>query len=251
MIPWQRIMEKLDEFADREDYDGLEKLLLYWYGEAEMSGDGRGLLLVCNELTGHYRKSGDQEKAFRYADQSVKLLKVLEMEQTVSAGTTYLNAATAYSAFGENAHALELFGMAQAAYMGGSADSVSPGQMGGLYNNMGLALHALGRYEEAVQMYDKAMGYMEQVSNAQPEQAITCLNKADSLAAGSDPELVDKQVSDLIEKAYMFLTDPSVPRNGYYAFVCDKCAPGFLYHGFFAEAEVLRNAAEEIRKNRQ
>ena len=80
MIPWQRIMEKLDEFADREDYDGLEKLLLYWYGEAEMSGDDRGLLLVCNELTGHYRKSGDQEMAFRYADQSVKLLKVLEME---------------------------------------------------------------------------------------------------------------------------------------------------------------------------
>ena len=39
---------------------------------------------------------------------------------------------------------------------------------------------------------------------------------------------------------------PGLPRNGYYAFVCEKCAPTFDYFGRFAFAAELRAVSEEI-----
>ena len=35
-------------------------------------------------------------------------------------------------------------------------------------------------------------------------------------------------------------------RDGYYAFVCEKCAPTFDYYGWFAEAEKLNGEAARI-----
>ena len=50
-------------------------------------------------------------------------------------------------------------------------------------------------------------------------------------------------------EAEALLDTPSVPRNGYYAFVCEKCAPTFSYYGYFLTAEKLTGRAEEIYGN--
>ena len=39
---------------------------------------------------------------------------------------------------------------------------------------------------------------------------------------------------------------PGIPRDGYYAFVCEKCAPAFDYYGYFADAEEAAKKAESI-----
>ena len=52
-VPQQRIIQKLDEYMSRRDYDGAERHLLYWLEEARLGGDQRGELLVRNELVGH------------------------------------------------------------------------------------------------------------------------------------------------------------------------------------------------------
>ena len=115
-VPQQRIVEKLDDYMSRRDYDGAQRHLLYWLEEARLGGDKRGELLLRNELVGHYRKTGDREKALSNAEAALALLRDLDLEDTVSAGTTYVNAATACSAFGENDRALVLFEKARAAY---------------------------------------------------------------------------------------------------------------------------------------
>ena len=37
-----------------------------------------------------------------------------------------------------------------------------------------------------------------------------------------------------------------MPHNGYYAYVCEKCAPTFRYFGRFACADELKQRSDEI-----
>ena len=243
-IPQQRVIEKMDEYMSRRDYAGAERHLLYWLEEARAGNDLRGALLVRNELVGHYRKTGEREKALASADDALKLLEALDFEGTISAGTTYVNIATALNAFGENERALALFERARPLYERSAA--VEPGLLGGLYNNMALAHASLGHYDEALSLYELAMARMGEVKNGAPEIAITCLNLANLIEARDGMEAGEARIDALVARAWALLASPEIPRDGYYAFVCEKCAPTFDYYGYFAEAAALREEAERI-----
>lgn len=242
-VPQERIIRKLDEYLGRRDYESAEKHLLYWLAEAEQGRDDRGKLLICNELVGHYRKNGNREEAFRFAEEALGLVKTLGYDGSVTGGTTRVNAATACSAFGESEKALELFRLARQDYAEGRAD---PELLGGLYNNMALACKDLGRYEEAFELFEQAMEAMSRVPGAKPEQAITCLNMADTVAQRDGPEAGAERIRELLGQALALLRDGETPRDGYYAFVCEKCAPGFADYGMTGEAAELQRIAEEI-----
>ena len=243
-VPQQRIIEKMDEYMSRRDYAGAERHLLYWMEEARLGRDLRGQLMLSNELIGHYRKTGDREKALRWVDEALRLLRTLDFEGSVSAGTTYVNAATACNAFGENERALSLFEKAREVYESGV--QVRPELLGGLYNNMALANQALGRYDEAFALYDRAMEQMGKLPGGALEQAITCLNMADAVAARDGLEAGETRIFALLDRAWDLLQDEAAPRNGYYAFVCEKCAPSFAYYGYFLAADELKKEAARI-----
>ena len=243
-VPQQRIVEKLDEYMSRRDYAGAERHLLYWMEEAKLGRDRRGQLVIANELIGHYRKVGDREKALARVDEALGLLGELDLGGSVSAGTTFVNAATACSAFGENERALALFEKARDAYE--ACGGVRPELLGGLYNNMALACKALGRYDEAFALFDRAMAQMGKLPGGKLEQAITCLNVADAVAAQQGLEEGETRIGELLEQAWELLQDKDAPRNGYYAFVCEKCAPSFAYYGWFLAADELQKEAARI-----
>ena len=243
-IPQRRIIEKLDDYMSRRDYPAAERHLLYWLEEAKLGGDRRGELMVRNELVGHYRKAGDRDKALSHGEAALALLRELDFDGTVSAGTTYTNVATAFNAFGENERSLSLFEKARAVYE--ASPRTSRGQPGGLENNMALTCTALGRYAEAFTLYDRAMDVMARVPAGVLEQAITCLNRADTLAAQLGMEQAEGQINDLLDQAWDLLQDPAAPHDGYYAFVCEKCAPSFAYYGYFMEAEELERRSKDL-----
>ena len=243
-VPQQRIRAKMDEYMSRRDYAGAERHLLYWLEEALQGNDLRGQLMIRNELIGHFRKVGNREQALENADRAIDLLERLDFGGTVSAGTTYVNAATAMSAFGENEKALDLFQKARAAYASGARADHS--LLGGLCNNMALACVALGRFDEAYALYDEAMDHMAQAPNGALEQAITCLNIANALEAQLGMEAAEGRIFERLDRASELLADPGIPHDGYYAFVCEKCAPSFEYYGYFMEAEHLKQEAGRI-----
>ena len=243
-IPQQRIIEKMDEYMSRRDYAGAERHLLYWLAEAQLGGDKRGELLVRNELVGHYRKVGDREKALENGDASLRLLDELDFGGTISSGTTYTNVATACNAFGENQRALNLFEKARAVYE--ASPRTEPQLLGGLYNNMALTCVSLGQFDRAFDLYGKAMDAMGRVNGGVLEQAITCLNMANAVEARDGMEAGEHRIFDLVDRAWDLLNDPSAPRDGYYAFVCEKCAPTFSYYGYFAAAEELNERARQL-----
>ena len=90
------------------------------------------------------------------------------------------------------------------------------------------------------------MAQMAKVPGGVLEQAITCLNMANTVEAQTGMERGEGQIFALVERAYELLNDPSAPRDGYYAFVCEKCAPSFSYYGYFLAAQELTKRAEEI-----
>ncbi|MCR5694763.1 MAG: tetratricopeptide repeat protein [Clostridia bacterium] len=243
-VPQQRIIEKNDEYLAKKDYAGAERHLLYWLEEARLGNDKRGMLVIANELIGHYRKCGEKEKALANADLALSLIDELDLGDSMSAGTTYVNAATACNAFGENERSIVLFKKAEQAFK--QLENVSSTLLGGLYNNMGLCCKALRRYGDALEAYAKADEYMSKVEFGELERAITCLNVADVVAADKGEVDGEPEIFELLDKAYDYLTKTAAPRDGYYAFVCEKCAPVFGHYGFFLASEYLEGEAERI-----
>lgn len=255
-IPQQRVVEKLDDYMSHRDYAGAERHLLYWLDEARAIGDQRGELMVRNELVGHFRKTANKDQSLANAREALKLVDELGFGNTISAGTTYVNAATACNAFGENERSLELFEAAARIYE--HNERTAPHLLGGLYNNMALVCIALRKFDEADMLYKRALATMADVENGELEQAITYLNMADAVVArtgwehGGDAEAAlqdpacEAEVERLLDTAIELLDTPSVPRDGYYAFVCEKCAPTFGYYGYFLIDADLRERARAI-----
>ena len=269
-VPQRRIIDKMDEYMSRRDYNSAERHLLYWLEEAKLGGDMQGQLMLRNELVGHYRKTGQKEPAMESAARALELLRKLDMENTITAGTTYVNIATACGAFGDHERAIRLFEKARAAYE--SSSQTETQLLGGLYNNMALTCTELGRCEEALALYEKAADLMGRVPDGELEQAITYLNMANTVEVQLGLEAGEQQINALVERAEELLeakgeellgkgeaaltdgTDLRAmkqeerARLGYYAFVCEKCAPTFAYYGYFMTAESLTERSEELVK---
>ncbi len=243
-IPVSRVFEKLDEYFSKNDYIGAERHLLYWKNEAELGFDERGKFSVLNELMGLYRKTGQKEKAFSAVDDTLKNIKALQNEESVSAATAYLNMATVFKAFGETQKSLELFKKATAIY----ENELKPDdeRLGGLYNNFALTLVDLNQYESALSLYEKALGVMKNVPYGELEMAITHLNIADLYNKKDGAEKAEKEIEFNLTEAEKLLDTDNVPKNGYYAFVCEKCAPSFSFYGRFFFASELQKRAKEI-----
>ena len=243
-IPLSRIMEKLDEHLAKNDYAAAERHLFYWLAEAEAGHDGRGSLSLHNELMGHFRKQGKEKEARAHAEKALALLSALALKDSVTAGTTYINAATVYKAFGDAQAALPLYRKAESLY--NAHLPAGDERLGGLYNNMGLALVDLTAYREAEEAYRRALSIMSEIPGREPECAVTHLNMATAAEEELGMENAESVIEEHLAEAEKLLETPGLPRNGYYAFVAEKCASVFGYYGHFAYADELKARAEAI-----
>ena len=244
-IELRRCIERLDEYLDRNDYAAAERHLDYWRQEAETGRDWRGLLSIENERMGLFRKMGKRRQAVEAARAAEALIPRAGLENTVTAATTRLNIGTVYKNFNEPKTALPYYEQARAVY----ERELPPadGRRGGLYNNLALVLVDLGRFAEARALYEKALVIMGQQPNGALEQAVTELNLANLAEAEQGLFEAEAEIEARLNRARALLDRPELPRNGYYAFVCEKCAPTFGYYGRFADAQELEDAAVYAR----
>lgn len=243
MISIDRILERLDSHLHKNDYSSAERHLLYWLSESQKAGDHRAELLCCNELMGLYRKLGRKSEAIACAENALERIDTLCIGHQVGAATTFLNCATVFKAFGDPHRSLSLFERAKAIYEA-ELDS-DDGRLGGLYNNMALTLVDLCRFDEAKDMYRLAIELMGKRKDGVLEVAITYLN----LASAAEAELglvdADEMIQDYMDRAQELL-EGFADRDGYYAFVCEKCASVFGYYGRFVYESELKDRARRI-----
>ena len=243
-IPTARILEKADAFFGRNDYQGAERLFLYWLEEARLGKDLRGEFQIRNELMGLYRKLGRRSEALENATRALELIPEAELEGTVGAGTCYVNAATVRKAFGMAKEALPLYEKAQSIY----EKYLKPDDpmLAGLSNNMALALVDLNRYAEARRQYEKALSIVSVTDGCEVQAAATYLNLANLTEAEQGLSDGADEIERLLSAARSFLDKPGIPHDGNYAFYCEKCAPTFDYYGHFAYAKELEARAGRI-----
>ena len=243
-IDAQRVIAKLDEYLGRNDYVGAERHLKYWEAEAREGNDLRGEFTLSEELMGLYRKLGRREEAISYAEKAVHYIDLIELGGTVSAATAMLNAATVYKAFGAAEKGIPLFEKARKIYE--EKLTAEDSRVAGLYNNYALALTDLKRFDEARELYQKAIVIIGRTENGEPEQAITELNLASLAEAQFGLEKAEKEIEEHLEKAEKLLKTPGLRKDGNYAFVAEKCAPVFGYYGWFGAEADLKAESERI-----
>lgn len=243
-IPVSRVIEKLDEHLNRDDYESALRHLLYWESEAEFLSDDRGLLTINCELMGLYRKISKKEEAYAAAKSALDLVEDLHLSGSVTSGTVYTNCATVYNAFGDNDLSVALFVKAEAVYEK-ELDNVDK-KLGALYNNFGLTLCALKRYDEAEEKYFKAISVMERFKSGELDVAITHLNLANLYEARDGIEEAYMTIADCLQAARDILESDTIPRDSYYAFVCEKCANTFGYYGMEDYARELKERSKNI-----
>ncbi len=247
-INMMRVRERLDQLEDANRIPEAERLLEYWLAEARQNGDRVGEILVENEFVGLYRKNGPGEKALAHGERAMAALKEEGLEDTVMAGTTRINLATACVAMGRQERAMALFEEARALYEAQLPPQDS--RLGGLYNNMGLCAMALGRWAEGRALFARALAVMERVPDGEGEMAITCLNLADLVSAEAEGQEDEdsliraaEETEALVDRAWELLNTPTLPRDAADRFLCSKCAPVMAYYGRLEEARLLRERA--------
>lgn len=241
-IDVRRVIDKLDEHLARNDYAAAERHLKYWEAEARQGNDLRGEFSLAEELMGLYRKLGRKEEAISYAEKAVHYVDLADIAGSVGAATALLNAATVYKAFGAAARGIPLFEEARRIY----EEKLSAGdsRLAGLYNNFALALVDLDRFDEARDLYARALTIIGATEGGEPEQAITELNLASLAERQFGLEQAEREIEEHLERAESLLKKPGVAHDGNYAFVAEKCAPVFGYYGWFGvEAELKEESA--------
>lgn len=243
-VPMDRIIEKLDEYLGRNNWGAAERHLDYWLEDALSGGDLKGALAIQGERMGLFRKKERREEAMEAVSEALKLLEETGMEDSLTGATTYVNIATVYKTFYLSQEALPYFEKARAIYERDLKEADS--RLGGLYNNMALALADLSRFQEARTFYEKALAVMEKISGGALEEAVTYLNLADLAAAEQGFEAAEEQVMALLDRGLEKIHTPSLPRDGYFAYVCETCAPCFRHYGRFADADELDELSQTI-----
>nr|MCR4805955.1 tetratricopeptide repeat protein [Clostridia bacterium] len=239
-------------------YAAAERHLEFWLGEARLGHDKRGELSVREEQIGFYRKRGEEDKALACVREALALVEELGYADSVSGATCFVNCGTALQAFGRSEEAMDQFDRAKAVYLRHLGED-DP-RLGGLYNNMALSCASRGRFGEAHACYTRALEIMEKVPGGEPERAITLLNMANAVEAEHGLEKAEKKIEQLLDEAESLLAaaDPLARPElaehiapGYYAFVCESCAPTFDYYGYFLAAKRFSRRAKEITEQLQ
>lgn len=239
-IDVKRIIERVDACFEKNDLSEAKRLLEYWKNEAEALRDKEGKLAILSELIGLYRKTQEKELALSCVEEAVNLCKKLDNTDTVSGATILLNSATTLKAFGKAEEGMPLYRQAESVY--NKRLSPNDAKFGGLYNNMALALVDIGEYDQAISYYKKAIEIMGKQESGQLEVAITQVNLA-HLYYNIDKK---EDADTCIKKAIELLNDESLIHDGYYAFVCEKCAPSIESFGYVKQAEILQKRSKEI-----
>lgn len=235
------IIEEFDRLLARDDKDAAAAYLETWLSQFEDTGDWAGQITILNEMMGFYRNTGEKEKGLSAVKKGLSLAGEHRLSETVSGGTTYLNAATTLKAFGRASEAMPYYEQAFRAY--GKNLDAGDYRFGGLFNNMALAYEDLEDFAKAEAYYGKAMDIMEGLKPGSIlEIAVTWMN----LACLYEKWGREEEIEGCLLLAAEGFHSPEVPHDSYYAFNCRKCAMTFDHFGYFRMKQELLSEAERI-----
>lgn len=259
-----RIIDKTDNAIARKDFAEAERILLYWASDCHEKKDDVNELFFRNELMRFYRRLNRKDDAVKNIQIALELLVRNGMDEDLSGASCYVNCAKVYRAFKMSDRAMPYFRKAKAIY--DSKLEANDKRLYDLYNNMGLALLDLEKYDEAEKMFLSAIDVMstrlakdrvfteylgrieleenDRFRDNNPDLAISYLHLADLENNKSKGEPNENMIEGYLTKAFELLATSENKRDTYFKFVCEKCASDFDFYGYFVYANQLREWAE-------
>ena len=98
----QEVIAEFDSLLAANLKKAAQNYLERWLKTYEETGDWASQITILNEMMGFYRNNGKQEKGLESVQKGLALIAEHRLEETVSGGTTFVNAATTYKTFGES-----------------------------------------------------------------------------------------------------------------------------------------------------
>lgn len=244
-VPFDKVIERLDEAFAENDLPAADRILTYWEDEARRMGDAVGLLQLRSEQIGLYRRLRDEERAVPAVYEALGLIDCEGFEENAGIATVIINAATTLCEFGRAAEAYPLYDKAEKIYR-----SVLPSddyRMAALFNNRAACEESLGRGEAAERNYREAIAVLRANGEHDAELAVSYVNLAQlhEVMYEQDDER-DALIASELEEAWEILTGRELARDGNFAFVLSKCAPSFTHFGQAERGELLAAEAKRI-----
>ena len=241
VIPIRRIMERLDQYFEKNDLKGAGDLLSYWEREARNLSDLRGLLEILNEEIGYFRRTSDAEHALGAVSEAFSLIDELELCDEESSATIYLNGATTMKAFGRTNEAMQYYDRAKRIYDAHLAPNDY--RLAAFYNNISSAYKDLGDIGRAEEACFSALSVLDGSSIYNGEMAVTHVNLAHIYY---ESDIFDDRVYEHMETAWMLLSSHDNRHDGAFAFLCSKCYPSFAYFGYIEYENKLKELCKRI-----
>ena len=173
-----------------------EDILVQSINEAVSAGDDQRLLELLNEYVGLLRDKGEAEASLKISGNILALLDKMELQGTVSYGTSLLNVATAYRAAGKFKEAEGLYNDVEAVYK----ETLPEDSMliASLHNNRSLLYQEEGLYDKAAEELNKALKISE-ANGAEYETAVTEANLSNTYVALGDFKKAEKKAQKAAE----------------------------------------------------
>lgn len=181
----ETIRETIDKLYEQGRSLEAEDVLLSTAGAAAEEGDDHLLLQILNELIGHYRETGEWEKAFEITDRAVYIAGRIFPTESVPYATTLLNAASMYRAAGKLDMSRSMYHEVEKIY----AVTLKSDDMlyASLYNNEALLYQEEGEFSKAKALLLKALD-IDKANGREYEEAVSLANIAATMIQTGEHE---------------------------------------------------------------
>lgn len=180
----ETIIQQLDNFYSKQQYDEGYQFLLNELQKAIENNDDFIVLGILSELMGYYRVHAMFDLGNTMALRAIHIIQSRQLEQTVLAGTTYLNIATLYRIQGKYQEAGIYFEKCKNIY-DQQLDPMDSRAIS-LDNNYSIHYQSIGKTKEALHYALKAYRNIQLLEDSYEEQAISATNIANMYFQGED-----------------------------------------------------------------
>ncbi len=234
--------ERLDSLFSTGQIDRVENFLKESKEQAQKEQDKASLLAILNESMGYYRSIGSRE-AVNEAEEALALSESMGLAGTVHEGTTLLNVATVYRAFGMLDKAEELYQRGLEIYK--RELDKEDYRLAGLYNNLSSLYADREEFSRAIEALLEALSILEKNEGTEMERAVSLTNLTINYLRNNQVQEAENVMGQALS---LFESQPG-ERDAHYGMALAARAEIYYVKREYQDAILIyRQALEELRR---
>lgn len=240
----KKVLNEYDNMFGNNTLDEINIFLNQKINEAKEEQDHYSTITLLNEMMGFCRETDRKETGIKCCKQVIELMKQLNLHHLAEYGTTLLNVANLYRAFGLWEESLETYREVENIYRDKLKERAF--HYASLYNNWSVLYQEMKDFNNAKIMIMKALSIVDQYEEAYIEQASTRTNLACILLELSD-ESYQEAISYINEALSIFERDEK--KDYHYSAALSAMGDALYMKKKYKEAaSYYKKGMEEIEK---